>query len=120
MIQPEIEPADQGQTLIAIASAIDRSNQASAIDRSNQVIASCAPVFGRRRTVSQDENVLFASRSACEAHQCGGHGCPALTRSPTLVAVRVLPRSWTREHVIPLLSCPTERSPCEAVCSLGF
>ena len=63
MIQPEIEPADQGQTLIAIAWAIDSSNQ---------LIASCAPVFGRRSTVSQDENVLFACgsvtghRSACE------------------------------------------------------
>ena len=43
MIQPEIEAADQGQTLIAIAWAIDSSNQ---------LIASCAPVFGRRSTVS--------------------------------------------------------------------
>jgi hypothetical protein len=40
--------------------------------------------------------------------------------SPTLVAVRVLPRPRTREHVIPLLSCPTERSLPEAVCSLGL
>jgi hypothetical protein len=54
VIQPEIEPADQGQTLIAIAWAIDSSNQ---------LIASCAPVFGRRSTVSQDENVLFACGS---------------------------------------------------------
>jgi len=43
VIQPEIEAADQGQTLIAIAWAIDSSNQ---------LIASCAPVFGRRSTVS--------------------------------------------------------------------
>jgi len=43
VIQPEIEPADQGQTLIAIAWAIDSSNQ---------LIASCAAVFGRRSTVS--------------------------------------------------------------------
>ena len=55
MIQPEIEPADQGQTLIAIAWAIDSRNQ---------LIASCAPVFSRRSTVSQKENVLFACGSA--------------------------------------------------------
>jgi hypothetical protein len=36
-----------------------------AVDGRNQLIASCAPVFGRRSTVSQDENVLFACRSAC-------------------------------------------------------
>jgi len=29
-------------------------------------------------------------------------------------------RSWTREHVIPLFSCPIGRSLCEAVYSLGF
>jgi len=65
VIQPEIEPADQGQTLIAIAWAIDSSNQ---------LIASCAPVFGRRSTVSQDENVLFACGSTYgSARAEGGH-----------------------------------------------
>lgn len=60
MTQPEIEPADQGQTLIAIAWAIDSSNQ---------LIASCTPVCGRRSNVSRDENVLFACGSPNDASQ---------------------------------------------------
>src|SRR5664280_178931 len=65
--------------------------------------------LGRRPDwgVGPPRSTGFRKGSACEAHQCGGRGCPALTRSPTLVAARVLPRSWTREHVIGLLSCPT-------------
>lgn len=27
---------------------------------------------------------------------------------------------WMREHAIPLLASPTERSICEAICSFGF
>ena len=65
MIQPEIEPADQGQTLIAIAWAIDSCNP---------LIASGAPVFGRPSTVSQDENVLFACGSAYEGGRAADQG----------------------------------------------
>jgi hypothetical protein len=62
VIQPEIEPADQGQTLIAIEWAIDSSSR---------LIASWAPVFGRSSTVSQDEIVLFALRTPPAIALCG-------------------------------------------------
>jgi hypothetical protein len=54
VIQTEIEPAEQGQTLIAIEWAIDSSSR---------LIASWAPVFGRSSTVSQDAHPCRQSRT---------------------------------------------------------
>jgi len=64
---------------------------------------------------------VSATDRLAQAHQCDSRGCPALSRKPnpgrSQSPAAVLD---TRAHVIPLLSYPTERSLCEAVCSLGF
>jgi hypothetical protein len=51
------------------------------------------PEFSAEPTTATPSSApwLDADRSACEAHQCGGSGCLALTRSPAGVAAIVRP-----------------------------